>query len=129
MTPKQLMEQWFIRVWGNKDPNAVNELMADDCEVSGLDLTSNDKRGYQEFHKAVLSTFENLNVSVESMKAIGNDVSGSGRFSGVNESTREKVELDFTYRAIWENGRLRKANHKLDYLTMVRDKDAPRTDG
>ena len=121
MEPNQLMEQWFSRVWGLRDLEAVDELMADDCEVSGLDVAPNNKRGYRRFHRAVLAAFADLRVSVVSMQTKGNTVSGSGRFAGINRLTRESVEFDFTYMARWRNGRMLRADHKLDYLTMLRE--------
>ena len=75
---KTLMRRWFEEVWNQGRPEAVREMMSEDCVNHGLtedaDNPLRGASGFLPFHTQFREAFPNIEVVVEDVIAEGDKV-------------------------------------------------------
>jgi steroid delta-isomerase-like uncharacterized protein len=74
---KALMRRWFEEVWNQRRPEAVTEMMAEDCINHGLSEDGqplHGAAGFLPFHKQFREAFNDIKVVVEDILAEGDRV-------------------------------------------------------
>lgn len=64
-SPRQVVTQWFQRVWTERDESAIAQLMAPDARgelEGGQQITGPDQ--FREFHRTLLRVFPDIQVKV-----------------------------------------------------------------
>jgi hypothetical protein len=60
-----LLQRWFRRVWQERNPDAIDEIMAPDALVHGLGPEPiRGPAAFREFHKALTQTFASVSVVI-----------------------------------------------------------------
>src|SRR5436305_10879701 len=84
----ELIHRWFEEVWNKKNPDAVAEMMAEDCIAYGLnDAGGNAVRGHEGFralHQGFVSAYPDLKVTVEDTLADGDKVAARCTVTGTH---------------------------------------------
>ena len=127
---KALMRRWFEEVWNQGRPEAVRELMAEDCVNHGLSEDGQPMRGHADFlpfHTQFREAFPNIEVVVEDTVAEGDRVvarcSVRGKHVGDSlgfKATGTQVEFDGITIVRIKDGKLVEAWNNFDFMKMYR---------
>ncbi|HEY5813462.1 MAG TPA: ester cyclase [Terrimicrobiaceae bacterium] len=97
LTPKEVVVQWFERVWNAKDKSAIPLLMSEDAiaHLAG-DLQANGREEFSRFQDTLLSAFPDLTVQI--LRVVGDETqaclrwqaraSHKGEFAGIAQTDR-----------------------------------------
>jgi steroid delta-isomerase-like uncharacterized protein len=126
---KDVMYRWFDEVWNKGQASAIDELLASDAVIHGLnDASGNPVTGsevFRNFHNQFRSAFPDIVIDVEDCIAEGDKVVArchvrakhSGPLVGLSATN---ADVDFNGIAIIrvENGKIAEAWNNFDFLTM-----------
>ncbi len=111
--------QWFERVWNQQDEAMITELMAEDCDLHGLDLPIGGREGFLAFHRALSGAFANLNVEILELIESGDHVMGHCLFTGTHRATGKDVSTHFSFSGKWKDGLLIETRNVVDFTRML----------
>lgn len=84
---KALVQRWFDEVWNNRDANAIDEMLDQDCKVHGFGPDPLNHAAFKEFHQTYSAAFPDVHLTVREMVAEGDVVAarweGAGTHKGV----------------------------------------------
>ena len=132
---KTLMRRWFEEVWNQGRPEAVTEMMAEDCVNHGLsgdaDQPLRGATGFLPFHTQFREAFPNIEVVVEDVIAEGDKVvarcSVRGKHEGGSlgiEATGKMVDFDGIGIARVRDGMFVESWNSFDFARMYQQLDA-----
>ena len=122
--------EWFDRVWNQKDINAVDDLLAPNAVIHGLDDGSgNAIRGAEAFrpmHAAFTSAFPDIHVRVVDYVAQGNklavrcEVTGTHHGDGLGiQATGKPFKITgMAFAVINQDGKMVEAWNEFNFHTM-----------
>ena len=111
-------DQWFERVWNQRDRTAIFELMHDGCRTVGLPLGDRTpKDAFAAFHGAVLAAFEDFRITPFVWTEEGDTITGHGQIQGRHRASGKDVDFRFAYRAVWKDGLVTDADNLLEWHT------------
>ena len=130
-TNKALMRRWFEEVWNKGRPEAVTEMMSEDCVNHGLsgDAASplRGASGFLPFHTQFREAFPHIEVVVEDVMAEGDKVAARCSVRGKHEGDSLGIEakgamVDFDGIAIArvKDGMFVESWNSFDFATMYR---------
>lgn len=128
---KQLIRRWFEEVWNKGRAEAIDEMIADDCIVHGLDdATGNPVRGpaeYRAFYSQFREAFPNIVVTVEDTIAEGDLVAARCSVRAKHEGdslgiAATKSPVEFTGMTIVrvKDGKLIEGWNNFDFMALYR---------
>ena len=127
---KALMRRWFEEVWNQGRPEAVSELMADDCINHGLSEDGKPMRGpadFLPFHTQFREAFPSIEVVVEDALAEGDKVavrcSVRGKHMGDSlgfKATEAMAEFDGIAIARIKDGMFVESWNSFDFMKMYK---------
>lgn len=129
MVRASFIHRWFEEVWNQKNEAAVDEMFADDgvahglTEMDGSPITGPES--FKRFHRAFVSAYPDIRVSVEDTIVEGDKivarcrVSGSHGGEGIGLAPTGK-NVDFTGIAIVrvQDGKIVEAWNEFDFFKM-----------
>ena len=126
---KRLIYRWFEEVWNRGDAAVIDELLAEDGVIHGLnDANGNPVRGlagFHEFHNQFRGAFPNVVVAVEDVIAEGDKVVARcgvrGTHTGAHlgfEATNAPVEFGGIAIVRIKDGKIVEAWNHFDFLEM-----------
>ena len=118
-TAKELVTEWFDRVWNQRDRAAIEELMCEDCTIHGLNLSEKGPSAFESFHSAYCSAFEQIHIDIMEMAEEGNLVIGHARFAAIHRETQKDLSFLFSFSAYYRDGQLAEARNVVDFLSML----------
>ena len=75
MIEADFMHRWFEEVWNNKREDAIDEMFAEDGVGYGLGPENiNGPENFKVFHRAFVSAYPNLKVTVEDTVVEGDKI-------------------------------------------------------
>lgn len=124
-----LIRNWFDEVWNKKRSGAIGEMLGEDCIHRGLGGTeATEVRGTQaftEFHKAFITAFPDLEVTVDEVIESGNRVVARCTVRGTHTGdglgfpgTAAKVEFTGLGLGVVRDGRFVEVWNEYDFLKM-----------
>lgn len=116
---KDLTTEWFRRVWNEQNEQAVYELMCEHCVVQGLENPELARQGFLNVYKAFNGILESIHIDIMEMVQEGDQVIGHAHFTAVHKNTKNKVDMVFSFSAIWKNGKISSARNVVDFVTML----------
>jgi steroid delta-isomerase-like uncharacterized protein len=127
---KALFRRWFEEVWNQGRPDAVAEMMAEDCVNHGLSEDGQPLRGaadFMPFHTKFREAFPGVEVVVEDLVAEGDKVAGrcSVRGEHVGDSlgfkaTGTTAEFDGIAIAQVRDGKFVETWNNFDFMKMYK---------
>ena len=82
------MHRWFEEVWNKQSETAIDEMCAEDVIAYGLtDAEGNPIRGregFKELHRAFVSAYPNIKITVEDTVAEGDKIAARCRVSATH---------------------------------------------
>src|SRR5438045_1535773 len=66
--PRELTRRWFEEVWNQQRESAIDELLASDAVIHGLEPGAENARGplaFKPFHRRFVQAFPNIRINVE----------------------------------------------------------------
>ena len=120
MNPRELTEEWYRRIWNDREPGAIEEMMADDANMGGLEIIPSGKEGFRMFRNAVLNLFDDLEAKLKTVIVEGNRSSGDAVFEGIHKKTGQPISVRVSFVATWENNQLVAGTNVVDYLSLLR---------
>jgi predicted ester cyclase len=87
MTPqyKTFLHRWFDEVWNQRREDAIDELFAADAVANGLTDTEGRAvrgcEGFKALHRAFLSAYPDLHITVEDTVSEGDKIAARLRFA------------------------------------------------
>lgn len=123
------MSRWFEEVWNNQNESAIDEMLAEDAVVNGLnDHEGNPVRGPEGFkllHRAFLAAYPDLKITVEDTVIEGDKLAArctvrathTGEGLGVLPSDQP---VEFTGMTIvkLKDGKIVEAWNEFDFMKM-----------
>lgn len=126
-----LLHRWFEEVWNNQSESAIDEMLAEGTVVNGLSDTAGNPivgpEGFKVFHRAFLSAFNDIHVTVEDSIAEGDKVAircsvkmtHTGEGIGV-APTNQAIEFTGLGFAKIKDGKIVEAWNEFDFMKMYR---------
>jgi len=132
---KALMRRWFEEVWNKGRPEAVREMMSEDCVNHGLSgdpaAPLRGAGGFMPFHTQFREAFPNIEVVVEDTIAEGDKVvarcSVRGKHEGNSlgmEATGAMVDFDGIGIARVKDGMFVESWNSFDFARMYQQLEA-----
>lgn len=115
---QQLMQTWYRRVWKERDPNAVDEMLAQG-KVRGLGLqTLLGPEEFKQFQAALCGLLSDIEISID--KAMENDdwVTTLCSVNGTSAATGKPVTFTGTVWARHEDGVLQEGYNHFDFMGL-----------
>ena len=128
-TNETLLHRWFEEVWNQKSESAIEEMFAEDGIAHGLnDADGNALRGHEGFktlHRAFLSAYPDLKITVEDTVSEGDKIAARCRVSATHSGEGLGVapnnsEVEFTGLTIVKirDGKIVEAWNEFDFMKM-----------
>ena len=127
---KALMRRWFEEVWNQRRPEAVTEMMSEDCINHGLSEDGqplHGAAGFLPFHKQFREAFADITVVVEDALAEGDRVavrcSVKATHTGDSlgfEATGKQTEFHGIAIARIHNGMFVESWNNFDFMKMYK---------
>ena len=128
---KALIYRWFEEVWNRGNAKVIDELLAEDGVVHGLNDASGNPvqglQGFHEFHNQFRGAFPDINVTVEDAIAEGDKVvarcSVRGSHTGGHlgfEATNAPVQFEGVAIVRIKDGKIVEAWNHFDFMEMNR---------
>ena len=129
MVEASFIRRWFEEVWNQKNEAAVDEMLAEGGVAHGLtEMDGSPIRGpesFKRFHRAFVSTYPNLRISVEDTIVEGDKIVARCRVSGTHSGdgiglAPTQKDVDFTGIAIVrvQDGKIVEAWNEFDFMKM-----------
>lgn len=116
---KELMHEWYERVWNRGEEDAVFELMHESCEMQGLDLPERGPEGFLQFYKGFAGAFENMRIELIELVEEEGHVAGFAKFTGQHKKSGRDVELVYATSGKWENGVVVSTREIVDFGSLL----------
>jgi len=116
---RSVVERWFEEVWNQNNPAAIDDVLAEPCEILGL--AENPIRNRDEmkaFHAAMNASLDQINITIDEMIECGDQVAVIFCVSGNHRATGSPVSMNCASIAWVENEMLKRAKNVNDFLTM-----------
>ena len=128
---KALIYRWFEEVWNRGNRQAIDELLAEDGVIHGLnDASGKPVQGieaFREFHNQFRGAFPDITVTLEDVIAEGDKVvarcSVRGRHTGEHlgfSATNSPVEFEGVAITRIKDGKIVEAWNHFDFMEMNR---------
>ncbi len=118
-TEKELMLEWYERVWKQNDENAISELMAPNCIVHGLGIPVIGPDQFAEFHDNFIQAFRDPWVEVFELVEADSVTLGHATFRAIHSPTDRNIEFVFSFSVKWVNGQAVEARNVVDFTSML----------
>lgn len=124
-----LLHRWFEEVWNQKREDAIDEMLAEDTILNGLnDADGNPLRGtegFKQMHRTFLSAFPDLHVTIEDYVTDGDkiavrcNVRATHTGDGLGISAKNQT-VEFTGQGIGriEDGKIVEVWNEFDFMKM-----------
>lgn len=126
---KQLSRRWFEEVWNKGRVDAIEEMLAPDAVVHGLDPSTADLRGpaaFRPFHARFLAAFPNIHIRVEDVFREGDQTAVRFSFTGTHSGdglgiapTRRPVSVTGISIIRWRDGQIIEGWNEFDVAGMM----------
>lgn len=113
------IRDWFERVWNQLDEGAIEEMMAEDCEVLGVSAMPVNREQYVEFYRTVRSAFDEIRMEIADVVVEEDAAAGHVRFSGKHRDSGKEVDFVFSFAARLEEGRFVWVRNVVDYSLLL----------
>lgn len=133
-TPKEVLIQWFERVWNSRDKDAIPLMMTDDAVAhlaGGMQVRGTTQ--FSGFHDTLLRAFPDISVRI--LRSVGDDtqaclhweVQGThdGDFSGI-APTHKKVSFSGMSFVTVSDGKITEGWDCWDFNALVTTLSSPR---
>ena len=110
--------RWFDQVWNKGNEPAIDEMMADEATLHGLEgITENGPPGFKVFHRDFLKNFD---VHVEVLNVISeNGIESSHcEVTATHKPTGRDVKFSGHTTIRIENGKIAEGWNNFDFLSM-----------
>ncbi len=123
------IQRWFEEVWNQKSEKAIDEMCAEDVIANGLtDAEGNTIRGieaYKNLHRAFVSAYPDIKITVEDTIAEGDKIAARCRVSGTHKGeglgvapTHSPVEFTGMTFVKLKDGKIAEAWNEFDFMKM-----------
>ena len=123
------IHKWFEEVWNNKNEDAIEEMMSEDCIANGLSgPDGNPLRGHDGFktlHRAFVSAYPDLRVTVEDTLIDGDKIAARCSVTGTHDGhglgvtpTNNPVEFSGMTIVRVKEGKIVEAWNEFDFMKM-----------
>lgn len=128
---KQLIQRWFEEVWNKGRPDAIDEMIAEDCVIHGLgEATGQSVTGpseFKTFHATFREAFPDITVSVDDTVAEGDKVAARcsvyGKHTGDSlgfKASQSPVEFTGITIVRVREGRIAEAWNNFDFMKLYK---------
>lgn len=118
-TPREATEYWIEKVWNQQDGSVIADLMAEDCDLKGLDLPAKGREGFQAFHQAIIGAFGDVKVEILELGTEGDYAFGHCVFNATHRATGKPVTTNFSVSGKWKDGLLVEGRNVVDFTLML----------
>ena len=114
----KVCQEWFERVWNQKDATAIDELLSDPCEVHmGKNLVLRSREEYKELHKNFCSTFDKFHTTIKGLVTEGKSLCAVVRFEMVKNHVSYFVDVGCHGKV--KDGQIYYAYNVVDYMELL----------
>ncbi len=116
----EIVNRWFEEVWNKGRADAIDEMLASECSVKGLEggdiCCCND---FKVFHENMNDSIGNIHVSVEKIIEQGENVSGIFTFKGVHKASNKDFAIKGAFYIVVREGEIVEAENIIDFMPML----------
>lgn len=119
MGPKQVLEEWFRRVWKEEDTSAIHEMFEPDGSATGLekaDIIGPEK--FEQFQRALLGVAANVDIQIERHMVDGEWISALCRLKATKRSDGTPLEMVGHVYGRIVDGKIVHADNNFDFISF-----------
>ena len=120
MSLTELMHDWFERIWNKGDTSALDDYLAPDGVIEGIDaepVTGPDE--FRTFRARLVTAIDNLHIEIIDAIESGDKVCGHFVVTGVHRATGKNVRFTSHYFGTVKDGKIVHAANDVDYLGLL----------
>jgi hypothetical protein len=118
-TRRQVVDDWFRRVWAEEDTTAIDEMFMPDGEARGLGAnTLVGPAGFKRFHAALCAQLSNIVITVDKSIEEGEWISVVCTLRAKSQQTGLPVTMTGSVMVRIVDGKLTEAYNHWDFLTL-----------
>ena len=114
-----LTYRWFAEVWNQGMENSIDELLAPEAVVHGIEgLSAPGPAGFKVFYHSFLNDFANVHVDVEDVVSEGGYESSRCNVSAMHKASGQTVNFTGQTTIKVNDGKITEAWNNFDFLSM-----------
>lgn len=116
-----MVTRWFREVWCEpRNPNAIDELLADDARIFGVDASAPiSKEDFRGIRDRLLASIPDLRIEVTDQVATDERVAFRARATGTHAETGRPVSFAGTGIVDFEGGQVVESHETWDFAAML----------
>ena len=119
MTPTAMAHLWFEEVWNKGDREAIDRLLAEPCEVTGLTQDPIcDRDAMKAFCEQMNGALQDINIAVNTAVESENTVAVMFTVTATHRVTGKSFTQKNTCFAVVENDQIVRADNVVDFLSL-----------
>jgi len=114
-----LTYRWFAEVWNQGIENSIDELLASEAIVHGIEgLSAPGPAGFKAFYHSFLNDFANVHVDVEDVVSEGGYESSRCNVSATHKASGQTVNFTGQTTIKIKDGKITEGWNNFDFLSM-----------
>lgn len=119
-TPSAIIHDWFEKVWNQCDASCIDEMLSEECELTGLaENTIRSPDDFRDFHNMLNSLFQDINITIDDLMEQGETFSGVVTVRATHRPTSKPVEFQSSFFGTVREGKIKRATNLVDYLSTL----------
>lgn len=120
MTPSEVVKTWFERVWNQGDGSFIDEALATECSVTGLDTQTISCPGdFYSFHEKLNAAFSDMLIIIDRIMECDDEVSGIVTVNATHRGTGKHVAFQSSFFSAIREGKIIEAENLIDYFGLL----------
>lgn len=116
---RELLENWFKRVWREEDQSAIDELFPSTGKAEGLgQQTLVGPDDFKIFHNSICKLLSDIDISIDKYIEEGNWSSALCTMRAVSRKNGEAIAISGNVFVRFENGQIQEAYNNFDFINM-----------
>lgn len=115
---REILENWFRRVWNEQDSSAIEEMFPSPSTASGLgEQDLQGPKDFQRFQSALCSLVLDLEITIDRLVEDGTWFAAECTLSGMSKN-REPVSIQGSTFCKIENGKILESSNHWDFMDL-----------
>lgn len=115
----RVVESWFEEVWNKGNASAIDELLADECSVTGLGDTIRCCSDYKDYFHQINSLFDDINIKLDRLVANGNESCGMFTLRATHRATGKEIGVTGACWSKVVDGQIVEAENIVDFMHLL----------
>lgn len=115
----KVVERWFEEVWNKGRVEAIDELLSDDCNITGLGDTIRCRDDYKDYFHQINSIFDGINIKLDRLVVNGFESCGMFTLRATHRATGKEIGITGACWAKVIDGKIVEAENIVDFMHLL----------